>query len=62
MAKRRNAKKEKAARNKTNAQKFRKPTSRYSRKGRRYFNSNNQNSDRNSSSESKPMNETVETN
>lgn len=41
MAKRRNAKKEKAARNKINARKFRKPTSRYSNRGRRNYNYNN---------------------
>ena len=41
MAKRRNAKKEKAARNKINARKFRKPSSRYSGRGRRYSNYNN---------------------
>ncbi|GAB4524629.1 MAG: hypothetical protein Tsb0014_03230 [Pleurocapsa sp.] len=42
MAKRRNAKKEKAERNKTNARKFRKPSSRYSGKGRRYSRYNNE--------------------
>ncbi len=62
MAKRRNAKKEKAARNKTNAQKFRKSTSRYFKKGKRYSSYNNQNSDRNSSSESNSTNEKVENN
>lgn len=43
MAKRRNAKKEKAARNKINARKFRKQTSRYGNRGRRNYNSNNEN-------------------
>ena len=38
MAKRRNAKKEKAARNKINARKFRKQTSRYGNRGRRNYN------------------------
>lgn len=37
MAKRRNAKKEKAARNKINARKFRKQTSRYGNRGRRNY-------------------------
>ncbi|MEL6580562.1 MAG: hypothetical protein AAFQ14_12485 [Cyanobacteria bacterium J06621_12] len=41
MAKRRNAKKEKAARNKINARKFRKQTSRYGNRGRRNYNGNN---------------------
>jgi hypothetical protein len=36
MAKRRNAKKEKAARNKLNARQFRKKTSRYSSRNRRF--------------------------
>ena len=40
MAKRRNAKKEKAARNKINARKFRKQTSRYGNRGKRNYNSN----------------------
>ncbi|MDJ0568103.1 MAG: hypothetical protein QNJ53_03555 [Pleurocapsa sp. MO_192.B19] len=40
MAKRRNAKKEKAARNKINARKFRKQTSRYGNRGRRNYNNN----------------------
>ncbi len=39
MAKRRNAKKEKAARNKINARKFRKQTSRYGNRGKRNYNS-----------------------
>ena len=38
MAKRRNAKKEKAARNKINARRFRKQSSRYSSRGRRNYN------------------------
>lgn len=38
MAKRRNAKKEKAARNKINARRFRKQSSRYSSRGRRHYN------------------------
>ncbi|MGF1542642.1 MAG: hypothetical protein ACFCU5_19735 [Pleurocapsa sp.] len=41
MAKRRNAKKEKAVRNKINARKFRKPSPRYSARGRKNY-SNNQ--------------------
>ena len=40
MAKRRNAKKEKAARNKINARKFRKQTSRYGNRGARNYNNN----------------------
>jgi hypothetical protein len=40
MAKRCNAKKEKAARNKMNANKFRKPSARYSNRGRRWSNYN----------------------
>ncbi len=36
MAKRRNAKKEKAKRNQINARKFRKPSSRYSNRNRKY--------------------------
>ena len=55
MAKRRNAKKEKAARNKINARKFRKQSSRYSSKGRRNYNNNNnkqEQTEENSSSES----------
>jgi hypothetical protein len=42
MAKRRNAKKEKAARNKVNARKFRKQPSRYSFKARRADKDNQQ--------------------
>ena len=38
MSKRRNAKKEKAERNKQNARKFRKPSSRYSGRGKKYYN------------------------
>lgn len=41
MAKRRNAKKEKAARNKINARKFRKQTSRYSSRGRKNYSNDN---------------------
>lgn len=40
MAKRRNAKKEKAERNKINARKYRKPSSRYSGRGKKYYNNN----------------------
>jgi hypothetical protein len=40
MAKRRNAKKEKAVRNKINARKFRKQSSRYSGRGKKYYNNN----------------------
>ncbi|MEN9869723.1 MAG: hypothetical protein RLZZ574_1957 [Cyanobacteriota bacterium] len=44
MAKRRNAKKEKAARNKINARKFRKQTSRYgNNRGKRNYNGNSDN-------------------
>ena len=43
MAKRRNAKKEKAARNKINARKFRKTTSRYGNRSKSYNNNNNNN-------------------
>jgi hypothetical protein len=50
MAKRRNAKKEKAARNKINARKFCKPSSRYDKRGKRWFNNNN-----NESAETKPL-------
>lgn len=65
MAKRRNAKKEKAARNKINARKFRKQTSRYSKRGRRYYNNNEQkssetNSDNSSSSQSTSTSEKVD--
>ncbi len=42
MAKRRNAKKEKAARNKINARKFRKQSSRYSSRSRKNYSNNNQ--------------------
>lgn len=45
MAKRRNAKKEKAARNKINARKFRKPSSRYAKRGKRWSNYNSNNND-----------------
>ena len=45
MAKRRNAKKEKAARNKINARKFRKPSSRYSKRGKRWSNYNSNNNE-----------------
>jgi hypothetical protein len=54
MAKRRNAKKEKADRNKINARRFRKPTSRYSGKGKRYYNNyNDDNKENNESGEKK---------
>ena len=46
MAKRRNAKKEKAARNKINARKFRKQTSRYGNRGKRNYNGNSDNNKR----------------
>ncbi|WP_319420624.1 hypothetical protein [Pleurocapsa sp. FMAR1] len=54
MAKRRNAKKEKAARNKINARKFRKQTTRYGNRGRKNYNSNDkkQDTEENQSSES----------
>jgi hypothetical protein len=59
MAKRRNAKKEKAARNKINARKFRKQTSRYGNRGRRNYNSTDkkeENSEENKSSDSASTN------
>ena len=43
MAKRRNAKKEKAARNKINARKFRKQTSRYGNRGKKTYSSSSEN-------------------
>jgi hypothetical protein len=49
MARRRNAKKEKADRNKINARKFRKPSPRYSGRGRRYSNYNGESSEQKSS-------------
>lgn len=49
MSKRRNAKKEKAARNKINARKFAKRTSRYSSKKGRYSNYNRGDSEKKSS-------------
>ncbi|MGL5796351.1 MAG: hypothetical protein ACRC06_18495 [Waterburya sp.] len=56
MAKRRNAKKEKAARNKINANKFRKPSTRFSKRGRRWFNQND------SSDNKKPVESEFESN
>lgn len=58
MAKRRNAKKEKAARNKINARKFRKQTSRYGNRGRKNYNSDKKETTEtnNSDSESKSAN------
>lgn len=53
MAKRRNAKKEKAARNKINARKFRKQASRYNTRGRKnYDNDKKQENTEENSSES----------
>ena len=54
MAKRRNAKKEKAARNKINARKFRKQTSRYGNRGRKNYNNTEkkETTEENNSSES----------
>jgi hypothetical protein len=49
MARRRNAKKEKADRNKINARKFRKPSSRYSGRSRKYSNYNSESSEKKSS-------------
>lgn len=49
MSKRRNAKKEKAARNRINARKFRKQTSRYSKRDRRWSNYKNENTEEKSS-------------
>jgi hypothetical protein len=58
VAKRRNAKKEKAERNKMNARKFRKPSSRYASRGKRYSNnSNNNNSDKKSDGDEKQKSE-----
>ena len=45
MAKRRNAKKEKAARNKINARKFRKSSSGYGKRGKRWSNYNSNNNE-----------------
>lgn len=59
MAKRRNAKKEKAARNKINARKFRKQTSRYGNRGRRNYNNTEkkpESTEENQSSESTSTN------
>jgi hypothetical protein len=58
MAKRRNAKKEKADRNKINARRFRKPTSRYSGKGKRYYNYNNNDNKENTESGEKQSSDT----
>ncbi|MGV2829823.1 hypothetical protein [Myxosarcina sp. GI1(2024)] len=49
MAKRRNAKKEKAARNKMNARKFHKPSARYYGKSKRRSNYNNDSNEQKSS-------------
>jgi hypothetical protein len=49
MAKRRNAKKEKTDRNKINDRMFRKPSSRYSGRSKKYSNYNNDSSDKKSS-------------
>lgn len=51
MAKRRNAKKEKAARNKINARKFRKQTSRYGNRGRRNYSEQKETTEANKSNE-----------
>lgn len=52
MAKRRNAKKEKAERNKINARKYRKPSSRYSGRGKKYYNNSKSKTEENQSSSS----------
>ena len=59
MAKRRNAKKEKAARNKINARKFRKQTSRYGNRGRKNYSSDKKQeaTEENKSSESTSANQ-----
>ena len=57
MAKRRNAKKEKAARNKINARKFRKQTSRYGNRGRKNYN----NSDKKETTEANNSNNSEST-
>lgn len=59
MAKRRNAKKEKAARNKINARKFRKQTSRYGNRGRKNYASDKkqETTEENQSSESTSANQ-----
>ena len=54
MAKRRNAKKEKAIRNKLNARKFRKPSSRRTGRYRRYQNNNEENKSDEDSNTSEP--------
>ena len=58
MAKRRNAKKEKAARNKINARKFRKQTSRYGNRGRKNYSNDKkqETTEENTSSESTSTN------
>ena len=58
MAKRRNAKKEKAIRNKINARKYRKQSSRYGKRGGRRFNYNRNES--NESTEQKPADSKTE--
>ena len=52
MAKRRNAKKEKTIRNKVNARKFRKPSSRYNKRGRRWSNNNETTEEKSSENDS----------
>ena len=52
MAKRRNAKKEKAARNKINARKFRKQTSRYGNRGRKNYSDKKETTEANNNSDS----------
>ena len=59
MAKRRNAKKEKAARNKINARKFRKQTSRYGNRGRRNYNTEKKETEENNNNSSESTSSTA---
>ena len=62
MAKRRNAKKEKAARNKINARKFRKQTSRYGNRGRRNYNNEKKETEENNNNSSESTSSTANNN
>jgi hypothetical protein len=57
MAKRRNAKKEKAARNKVNARQFRKKSSYSSSRTRRFSNNENKSSETDNNNDNSPMDE-----
>ncbi len=61
MAKRRNAKKEKAARNKVNARQFRKKSSYSSSRTRRFSNNGNKPSETEDNSDKSPVDESHET-